>query len=293
MATHRRLHWERWQHYRRVDRELKPRLIRGQKLPMASRRLAGQSALHLMAGTGVSVSVRGLRKSFGPQTVLAGLDFDVRAGEVFVLMGPSGAGKSVLLRHLIGLERPDAGEIHLNDRPVDDSIRDVFRMALVFQSGGLLNSLTVAENVGLYLEEHRLAGREERADIVRAKLSLVGLDETIAHKLPAELSGGMRKRVAIARALTMDPQLVLFDEPTSELDPLVAATVGREIVALNRRLGATTVVVTHDRDLAFGVAHRIGFLAEGRLLALGTPDEIRHHADPLLRRFLNAEFVPA
>ncbi len=245
-----------------------------------------------MGGTGVSVSVRGLRKSFGSQVILAGLDLDVHAGEVLVIMGPSGAGKSILLRHLIGLERPDAGEIRIGDRPVDESIRDTFRLAMVFQSGGLLNSLTVGENVALYLEEHGLAGREERERIVRDKLALVGLDASILHKLPAELSGGMRKRVAIARALTMEPQLVLFDEPTSELDPLVAATVGQEIVALNRRLAATTVVVTHDRDLAFGVAHRIGFLAEGRLLALGTPGEIRQHPDPLLRRFLNAEFVP-
>ena len=262
-------------------------------MPVASSRSAGQDGDQIMGSTGVSVSVRGLRKAFGSQAVLAGLDLEVHVGEVFVLMGPSGAGKSVLLRHLIGLERPDAGEIRVGDRPVDDSIRDAFRLAMVFQSGGLLNSLTVGENVGLYLEEHRLASREDRERIVREKLALVGLDESIISKLPAELSGGMRKRVAIARALTMDPQLVLFDEPTSELDPLVAATVGQEIVALNRRLGATTVVVTHDRDLAFGVAHRLGFLADGRLLALGTPAEIRKHPDPLLRRFLNAEFAPA
>lgn len=246
-----------------------------------------------MGATGVSVSIRGLRKAFGSQTVLAGVDLEILTGEIFVLMGPSGAGKSVLLRHLIALEWPDAGELRIGGEPVDDSIRDHFRMAFVFQSGGLLNSLTVAENVGLYLAEHRLVSREEREQRVQEKLALVGLEDSVGRKLPSELSGGMRKRVAIARALTMDPQLVLFDEPTSELDPLAAATVGREIVALNRRLGATTVVVTHDRDLAFGIAHRIGFLAEGRILALGTPAEIRVHTDPLLRRFLNAEFAPA
>ena len=243
-----------------------------------------------MVATGVSASVRGLYKAYGSQSVLAGLDLDILAGEVLVLMGPSGAGKSVLLRHLIGLESPDAGEVRIGDRPVDDTIRDQFRLALVFQSGGLLNSLSVAENVGLYLLEHRLVSETERQRVVLEKLKLVGLDEGVADKLPSELSGGMRKRVAIARALTMDPQLVLFDEPTSELDPLAAATVGREIVKLNRRLGATTVVVTHDRDLAFGVGQRIGFLAEGRLQALGTPTEIRAHPNPLLQRFLTAEF---
>ncbi len=243
-----------------------------------------------MVATGVSASVRGLYKAYGSQAVLAGLDLEIQAGEVLVLMGPSGAGKSVLLRHLIGLESPDAGEVRIGDRPVDDSIRDQFRLALVFQSGGLLNSLSVLENVGLYLAEHRLVSAAERHRVVFEKLMLVGLGEEVAEKLPSELSGGMRKRVAIARALTMDPQLVLFDEPTSELDPLAAATVGREIVKLNRRLGATTVVVTHDRDLAFGVGQRIGFLAEGRLQALGTPADIRAHPNPLLQRFLAAEF---
>ena len=244
-----------------------------------------------MDTTGVGVSVRGLTKSYDSQSVLAGLDLEIRPGEIFVLMGPSGAGKSVLLRHLIGLEIPDAGEVRIENQVVEESIRDRFRLAMVFQSGGLLNSLTVNENVGLYLAEHRLVGRADRERIVREKLALVGLDAVVGGKLPGELSGGMRKRVAIARALTMEPQLVLFDEPTAELDPLVAATVGREIVRLNRRLGATTVVVTHDRDLAFGIAHRIGYLTSGRLLAVGTPAEIRDHRHPELQAFLKAVFA--
>jgi phospholipid/cholesterol/gamma-HCH transport system ATP-binding protein len=163
---------------------------------------------------------------------------------------------------------------------------------MVFQSGGLLNSLTVAENVGLFLSEHRLRKPDEISRIVEAKLQLVQLPAGTADKYPPELSGGMRKRVAIARALTMDPQLILFDEPTAELDPLVAVAIGREILRLNRQTHATTLVVTHDRDLAFGIAHRIAFLAEGRIQAIGTPTEIRANPLPLLQQVLAADFTP-
>jgi phospholipid/cholesterol/gamma-HCH transport system ATP-binding protein len=241
--------------------------------------------------TGIPVSVRGLRKSFGGEPVLKGLDLDVRAGEIFALMGPSGSGKSVFLRHLIGLEKPDEGEIKVGGELIaNEGIGDRFRLAMVFQSGGLLNSLTVAENVGLYLSEHRLKPPAEIEKIVLEKLALVELGAEDATKYPSELSGGMKKRVAIARALVIEPQLILFDEPTSELDPLVALTIGREILNLNQHIGATTVVVTHDRDLAFGIADRIAFLLEGEIVALGTPDEIRAHPHPLLQRFLKAEF---
>ncbi len=244
-----------------------------------------------VSNSGIPVTVRGLRKSFGGEPVLKGLDLDVRAGEIFALMGPSGSGKSVFLRHLIGLEKPDEGEIHVGDEPVSaEGVGDRIRMAMVFQSGGLLNSLTVAENVGLYLSEHRLKPAAEIERIVVEKLALVELGREDAAKYPSELSGGMKKRVAIARALVIEPQLILFDEPTSELDPLVALTIGREILHLNQRIGATTVLVTHDRDLAFGIADRIGFLLDGEIIALGTPDEIRIHPHPLLQRFLKAEF---
>jgi phospholipid/cholesterol/gamma-HCH transport system ATP-binding protein len=244
------------------------------------------------AAGGLPISVRGLHMSFGAQEVLRGIDLEIKAGELFVLMGPSGSGKSVFLRQLIGLEQPTAGEVLVDGQAVTDETRHRARMAMVFQSGGLLNSLTVAENVGLYLREHRLRPPAEIARIVSEKLRLVQLPDDTGEKYPPELSGGMRKRVAIARALTMDPQLVLFDEPTSELDPLVALTVGREILRLNRQTQATTVVVTHDRDLAFGIAHRVAFLAEGRIQALGTPSEMRANPLPLLQQFLAADFTP-
>jgi phospholipid/cholesterol/gamma-HCH transport system ATP-binding protein len=239
---------------------------------------------------GVPVQVRGLRKSLGGQEVLRGLDFEVRSGEIFVLMGPSGSGKTVLLKHVIGLETPDAGEILIGGENITTSgVLGKHRLAMVFQSGALLSSLTVGENVGLYLTEHRLKPRAEIARIVSEKLELVGLEGT-EDKLPSELSGGMKKRVAIARALVTEPQLILYDEPTSELDPLSAIVVGGEIVKMRDRIGATSLVVTHDRDLAFGVADRLAVIHEGRILAIGTPDEVRRVPDKLVQQFLNADF---
>src|SRR5438128_6389030 len=171
---------------------------------------------------GVSVKVRGLRRVFDSQPVPKGLNFDVDRGEIFVVMGPSGSGKSVLLKHIIGLETPDEGEILIEGESIQaPGVMDKYRMAMVFQSGALLNSLTVGENVGLYLAEHRLKPPDEIERIVREKLEIVGLKDT-EDKMPSELSGGMKKRVAIARALVIEPQLILYDEPTSELDPLSA-----------------------------------------------------------------------
>ena len=237
---------------------------------------------------GVGVQVRGLRKNFGAQEVLKGLEFEVRPGEIFVLMGPSGSGKSVLLRHLIGLEKPDAGEILIDGHPVDSpEVMDRYRMAMVFQSGALLNSLTVGENVGLYFSEHGLKPPEEIARIVAEKLEVVGLKGTES-KLPGELSGGMKKRVAIARALVIEPQLILYDEPTSELDPLSAVVIAEEILNLKERIHVTSLVVSHDRDLAFNVADRLAVIHEGRIVALDTPDAIQRSSDPLIQRFLRA-----
>src|SRR5271170_969960 len=230
--------------------------------------------------SGVGLQVRGLRKSFDGQEVLKGIDFDVQPGEIFVIMGPSGSGKSVLLKHLIGLETPDAGEILINGEFVESAeIAAKYRMALVFQSGALLNSLTVGENVGLYLTEHRLKSPEEIERIVAEKLETVGLTDA-ADKMPGELSGGMKKRAAIARALVIEPQLILYDEPTSELDPLSSVMVGNEILKLNRRTHVTTLVVSHDRELAFGVADRIAVIVDGVIVTIGTPAEVKQFNDP-------------
>jgi phospholipid/cholesterol/gamma-HCH transport system ATP-binding protein len=234
--------------------------------------------------------VRGLRKSFDGQEVLKGLDFDVKPGEIFVIMGPSGSGKSVLLKQLIGLEPPDAGEILINGESIQSpEIASKYRLALVFQSGALFSSLTVGENVGLYLSEHRLKPPEEIARIVAEMLDTVGLKGT-EDKMPSDLSGGMKKRAAIARALVIEPQLILYDEPTSELDPLSSVVIGEEILKLQQRIHVTSLVVSHDRDLAFGVADRIAVINEGRILTIGTPEEVKRFNDPLVQNFLRADF---
>ena len=242
--------------------------------------------------SGVSVEVRNLRKNYDSQEVLKGIDFKVEPGEIFVIMGPSGSGKSVLLKHLIGLEPPDSGDILINGEPIQaQQTLDKYRLAMVFQSGALLNSLTVGENVGLYLVEHRLKPPAEIQEIVAQKLHDVGLSDA-RDKTPAELSGGMKKRAAIARALVSEPQLILYDEPTSELDPLSAVVIGEEILKLKGRTGVTSVVVSHDRDLAFGIADHIAFISNGRIVAIGSPKELKESRDPAVQKFLRADFNP-
>jgi len=236
----------------------------------------------------VGLEVRGLRKSYDGREVLKGLSFEVRPGEIFVIMGPSGSGKTVLLKHLIGLEEPDAGEILIDGQPVqlpDAKVR--YRVAMVFQSGALFDSLTVGENVGFYLAEHRLKSPDEIARIVSTTLDLVGL-KGIEDKMPGELSGGMKKRVAIARALVVEPQLIFYDEPTSGLDPVSSVAIAGVIVNLNKRIHVTSLVVSHDRDLAFGIADHIAVINDGRILAIGTPDQIKRNSDPRVQQFLNA-----
>lgn len=238
----------------------------------------------------VSVQVKGLRKSFGDVEVLHGIDFKVEPREVFVIMGPSGSGKSVLLKHLIGLETPNSGEVLIDGHSIESAdLLERYRLAMVFQSGGLLNSLTVAENVGLYLTEHRLMPQQEIDQLVTEKLEALGLKGQ-ENRMPEELSGGMKKRVAIARALVIDPQVILYDEPTSELDPLIAVTIGQEIRRLNQENDVTSIVVTHDRDLAFGIADRIALMHEGNILQVGTPKELQSSKHEQVQKFLNASF---
>ena len=241
---------------------------------------------------GVRVEVRGIRKTFDGNQVLKGIDLQVEPGEIFVVMGPSGSGKSVLLKHIIGLETPEEGDILIDGHSILDGENDImskYRLAMVFQSGALLNSLTVGENIGLYLTEHRTHKADEIRRIVAEKLELVRL-KGVEAKYPSELSGGMKKRVAIARALVIEPQLILYDEPTSELDPLSSVSIIQEILRLNQRTEVTSIVVSHDRDLAFGIADRIAIIHEGTILFVGTPAEVKTNPDPLIQQFITADF---
>lgn len=234
----------------------------------------------------VRISVSGLSKSYGPQSVLREISLEVKPGEIFVIMGPSGSGKSVLLRHVAGLEVPTGGSVAINGHdPCRPETRDRFALALVFQSGALFNSLSVYDNLALYPLEHRLCPKPEIRERVMRALRILSIENAV-HKFPSELSGGMKKRVAIARALVMEPQVMLYDEPTSELDPVMAATIAEIIATLKEQFSVTSVVVSHDRDLAFAIADRIAVLHHGRLLAVQTPAELRENRDPVIREFL-------
>jgi phospholipid/cholesterol/gamma-HCH transport system ATP-binding protein len=234
----------------------------------------------------VGISVENLTKDFRSLKVLKGVSFSVEPGEVFVLMGPSGSGKSVLLKHIVGLEQPTSGRVLVDGKDASSELtREQVHMALVFQSGALFNSLSVYDNLALYLREHRLADEAGIREKVLHALKILSLEGT-ARKFPSDLSGGMKKRVAIARALVMEPQLMLYDEPTSELDPVMSATISEIIATLRSVYHVTTIVVSHDRDLALNIADRVGILMDGRMAFLGAPSELREPTDPRVADFL-------
>ena len=238
------------------------------------------------------IRCRALEKSFGGKAVLRGLVLDVHGGETLVVLGGSGSGKSVLLKHMNGLLRPDAGEVEVDGVALgqldEDGLVPVRRnVAMLFQQGALFDSLTVGENIAYPLLEHRLVPPADIPPRVRDALATVGLEGT-ERLMPSELSGGMRKRAALARALVLEPRALLYDEPTTGLDPVVGAKINHLIRDLQHRLGVTSVVVTHDLASAFFVADRIAFLHEGRIRFTGAPDEARASQDPYLHEFLNA-----
>jgi phospholipid/cholesterol/gamma-HCH transport system ATP-binding protein len=235
----------------------------------------------------VRVVVDHLSKKFGSFEVLKDISFTVEPGEIFVLMGPSGSGKSVLLKHIVGLELPTSGTVTVDGRDAaSETTREQVRMALVFQAGALFNSMSVYDNLALYPREHRMANEGGIRDKVMRALQILSL-ENAAQKFPSELSGGMKKRVAIARALVMEPQLMLYDEPTSELDPVMSATISEIIATLKEQYHVTTIVVSHDRDLALGIADRVGILMAGRLVSLGPAADLRNPRDVRVADFLN------
>lgn len=244
-----------------------------------------------LESTAVGVKIEKLEKSFGDNYVLKGIDLDIIPGETIVILGKSGAGKTILLRHIIGLEKPDSGNIYINGEDINSpDFRKKHRIAMVFQSSALFNSLSVKENIALYLREHKVFRAEEEIDrIVSDSLSILGLDGKEAN-MPNELSGGMKRRVAIARALVMNPELILFDEPTSGLDPMMTRTIGDVILSLREHVEVTQIVVTHDIDLAFHIADRIAFISEGLIIEVGSPEDIERSANPIVQSFIREQF---
>lgn len=234
--------------------------------------------------------VRRLTKSYNGRTVLDHLDFDVLRGECLVILGRSGSGKSVTLRQLNGLEKPEEGIVVFDGTDLTAlRERELFplrrRIAMLFQSGALFDSMNVLDNVAFPLREHTDLSEAEIRETVEHKLSLVKLRE-VEKKMPSELSGGMRKRVALARSLALDPEVVLFDEPTTGLDPVTSATIGTLINSIQKELGVTSVVVTHDIPLARKVGDRLAFLREGKFAFLGDWDEADRHQDREFADFL-------
>ena len=241
---------------------------------------------------GIAVELHNVRKAYGAQAVLHGIDLRIEPGELMAIVGQSGMGKSVLLRQIIGLEPPDGGEITVGGLPLPRYLalsaeEKPFRIAIVFQSAALLASLTVAENIGLRLRERGQHSAAEITTITQHVLEQVELAGTEG-RLPAELSGGMRKRVAIARALAIAPELILYDEPTADLDPILAEQIGMLIARLRDRTGATQVIVTHNLPLARAIADRIAVLADGRIIECSTPAELVRSPHALTREFLRA-----
>lgn len=243
------------------------------------------------------VEFHDLFKAYGAKEVLRGANLQVYRGEVLVILGGSGTGKSVTLRHMLGLEAPDSGRViveeeDITDLPEEELYRIRKKFGMLFQSGALFDSMNVFENVAFPLREHTDMSEEEIARNVREKLELVNLPNT-EHLMPVDLSGGMRKRVSLARSIVLDPKVILYDEPTTGLDPLTCQTINELIVDLQTKLSVTSVVVTHDIQSAFSVGDRIAFLNQGVFEWVGTMDDARDSDHPKLREFLKASAVVA
>ncbi|MBC7782225.1 MAG: ABC transporter ATP-binding protein [Burkholderiales bacterium] len=239
------------------------------------------------------VSVKNLHKRFGMQVVLGGISLEIAAGSCVVVLGASGTGKSVLLKHIVGLLKPDKGQVFFEDKRIDKLperlLVDVRRnFGFLFQMSALFDSSSNIDNVAFPLIEHTRLPRDEIYAIAQQKLEMVGLPD-VAQKMPAELSGGMRKRVALARAIAMNPKVILYDEPTTGLDPIRSDVINELILKLQRELQITSIVVTHDMNSAFKVADRLVMLHEGKIRFDGTPEEIRLSEDAVIKRFITGE----
>ena len=236
------------------------------------------------------IEFKNIYKSFGDKHVLRGVNLSVDPGQVFFIIGQSGAGKSVLVKHLIGLLRPDQGRVYLDGQDVTDLKEKEFypirkRCAMVFQNSTLFDSMTLLDNVVLPIRKHLDVTEDQAREMALDKLRRVGMAE-YAERVPADFGDGMRKKVAIARALTLDPEFIIFDEPTTGIDPISAAMVDKLIRHLSDNMGVTSIVISHDLRSIFGIADRVAMLYKGELLLDGTPDDFRHSPNPIVQQFI-------
>lgn len=242
------------------------------------------------------ILTKNLSKQYGDLTVLENVNIEINRGEIICIVGGSGCGKSTLMRQIIGLENPSSGEVYIDGEkyyPANNKIREKIlkKFGVMFQLGGLLASMTLAENIALPLKSYTKLSDDEIEEVIRIKLGSVGLDG-FQDYLPSEISGGMKKRAALARAMALDPEILFFDEPASGLDPVTSAALDNLIIELNKALGTTMIIVTHDLASIMNVAHRIVMLDKSvrGVLATGTPDELKNSQNKLIYNFFNRKF---
>jgi len=244
-----------------------------------------------MDSNGSIIELKDIYKSFGSQQVLKGIDLAIPRGQTTVIIGRSGGGKSVMLKHMIGLIKPDQGQVLVEGHDIvtmgDHQLNQVRRrFGMLFQDAALFDSMNVLDNVAFPLREHTRLPEREIKEKVAEKLAMVGLTG-VEKKMPGELSGGMRKRVGLARAITLEPEIILYDEPTTGLDPPLSAAINRLIMETQKRLGVTSVVISHDIEGAYQVGQNIAMLYHGKIIAQGTPDQIRDSSDEVVQQFIH------
>jgi len=241
----------------------------------------------------VTVSIQNLHKAFGDKRILRGVSLDIKKGEVMYVIGKSGSGKSVMLKHMTALMYPDQGKLLIDGENIfdlkgKDLVRVRKKIGVLFQYAALFDSLSVFENVAFTLRRFTNMSNEEIKDLVTEKLSLVGL-KGVEDNRPSSLSGGMQKRVGLARAIAMQPEIVLYDEPTTGVDPILASAVDDLILTLNRELGVTTFVISHDMKSTFHCAHRVAMLYEGEFIKIDKPEAFENSNDPVLKQFIDGK----